>query len=222
MTTTMTTSTGAGTPAGTYNITITGTDAITSTSFDVGLTVFSGNPAAPTLLLPGDGATDLEFQPSFDWSDVADATGYTIDIATDAAMTNIIETATVSGSSYSMVGVLGGGTTYYWRVTADNLCGATNSSVFSFTTVAESCDPGLFTRTTYYEDFEAGDGGWTHSAILSDTWSLSNASPSPGSGGNAFHAEDLGLPEDQVLVSPEIVLPTGDTNLTLQFLNEQN
>ena len=218
---TMTLDTTGATPAGDFPITITGTDSITSASFGVNLTVFSGNPGAPTLSAPTDGATNHEYQPSFSWTAVADATGYTIEIATDAAFTNIIESASVSGTTYEMVGLLDGGTTYYWRVSADNLCGSTTATAFSFTTVASSCDPGLFTRTTYLEEFEAGEGGWTHSATLSDTWQLSNANPSPGSGGFAFYAVDLGVPEDQALVSPPIDLPAGDTNLTLQFLNEQ-
>jgi hypothetical protein len=222
MSTTMTVATTGATPAGSYQLAITGTDAITSASFGVELVVFSGNPGAPTLTAPTDGAADQIFQPNFSWAAVADATGYTIEIATDAAFTNIIESASVSGTSYDMVGVLDAGTTYYWRVSAENLCGSTDSAAFSFTTVADSCDPGLFTRTTYYEDFEAGDGGWTHSATVSDTWMLSNASPSPDSGGFAFHVEDYGEPNDQALVSPEIVLPTGDTNLMLEFFNEQN
>lgn len=218
---TMTVDTTGASPAGNYPITITGTDSITSASFGVNLTVFNGNPGAPTLTAPGDGTVGTEYQPSFAWNAVADATGYTIDIATDAGFANIIESDSVSGTTYDMVGVLDPGTTYYWRVAADNLCGSMASSAYSFTTVADSCDAGLFTRTSYLETFEAGEGGWTHSATVSDTWTLSNANPGPGSGGFAFYAQDLGAPEDQALVSPPIDLPTGDTNLSLQFNNEQ-
>ena len=48
---------------------------------------------------------------------------YTIEIATDAAFTNIVESATVATTNYTSSG-LGGNFTYYWRVTADNVCGA--------------------------------------------------------------------------------------------------
>ena len=224
-TATMTVNTTSGvTPGGTYTLTIMATDVSTMTdSFDVQLTVFAAAPTAPTLISPSDGATNLEFQPDLTWMPVADAVSYEVDIATDAAFTNIIETASVTGTTYGVTSVLNEGTPYYWRVRAVNLCGTTNSAPYSFTTVSAACAPGTFDRTIYLETFDSGAAGWTHQApIPPDTWTLVNTNPSPGSGGFSYFAEDVGTPAEQHLISPEIVLPTADTQLTLQFLNEQN
>ena len=60
---------------------------------------------------------------------------YNIDIATDAAFSTIVDAATgLTTNSYVSSSLLNA-TTYYWRVTTSNNCGAApSSSVFSFTT----------------------------------------------------------------------------------------
>jgi hypothetical protein len=222
MSATMTVSTTASTPGGTYTLTVTATDTISTGSAVANLVVFDTTPAAPTLLEPADGATEQIFQPHFTWSDVPGATEYTIEIATDAGFTSIIETATVAGTSYDLTSVLVVGTTYYWRVRTENVCGTTDSTTSSFTTVSASCTTG--TATSYYfEDFDSGAPGWTHSApVPPDTWVLTDTNPGPGSGSFAYYSEDVGSPNEQHLVSPPIDLPTGEAQYTLQFLNEQN
>jgi hypothetical protein len=222
MSTTMTLSTTGATPAGTYTITITGTDTITASSYDVSLTVVSGDPAAPMLSAPADGATDQIFQPHFIWTAVPNVTGYTIEVATDSGFSNIIESATVTTPSYDLVSVLADGTTYYWRVRTENVCGLTDSATYSFTTVSASCNAGTVT-SIYYEDFDSGAPGWTHSAPTPpDTWVLTDTNSSPGSGSFAYYSEDIDGPNEQNLVSPPIDLPSGGLQYQLLFLNEQN
>ena len=74
--------------------------------------------------------------PTFTWNAVADATDYTIEIADDAGFTNIIDSATVAGTSYTPGAPLDILTTYWWRVTANNICGVgATSAEWSFTTL---------------------------------------------------------------------------------------
>ena len=222
MTSTMSVSTTLATPGGAYTITITGTDTISSATYNVGLTVVAGNPAVPTLTAPPDEATGQIFQPNFTWTAVPNVTEYTIEVATDPAFTNIIESATVSNPSYDLVSVLEDGTVYYWRVQAANVCGTTDSDIYSFTTVSASCTVGT-ANSIYSEDFDSGAPGWTHSApIPPDTWVLTDTNSSPGSGSFAYYSQDINGPNEQHLVSPPIVLPDGNVQYQLQFLNEQN
>ena len=90
-----------------------------------------GPPNFTTLLTPANGLTILDQSPDMDWSTVNDVTGYTIEIADSDLFTNILETAEVGLSSYSVTSVLEAGT-YYWRVTTTNECGSSVSGAFSF------------------------------------------------------------------------------------------
>jgi subtilisin-like proprotein convertase family protein len=122
--------------AGDYTVTIQGdASAITHTT-QVALSVFDAAPATPTLTTPSDGATGVSTTPTFSWTGVADTESYTLEIATDAAFTNIVHTASdITGTSYTLTTALNANTVYYWRMKAVNACGAGPwSSVFSFTT----------------------------------------------------------------------------------------
>ena len=72
--------------------------------------------------------------------------------------------------------------------------------------------------TLYSTDFESGDAGWAHSGI-SDTWVLTGTRAH--SGVQSFHAKDLAWVSDQRLASPQVALPAGLSDLTLQFWNHQ-
>jgi Zn-dependent metalloprotease len=73
---------------------------------------------APTLSSPANGATVLELRPTFDWTDVAGATGYTIQIAKDAGFTQVVNTSNPTGSQYTPIVDLpkNTGTPLFWRV----------------------------------------------------------------------------------------------------------
>jgi len=140
------------TPAGTSTLTISNTAGITPGNYPFTLNASSASgpkslaltlvvgapPAAVTLLQPTDGAIGVAPGSALTWSPSTLATGYTINIATNASMTPLVESATgVVGTSYSPVIADQGTTTYYWTVTADNACGSsTASAVRSFTTSA--------------------------------------------------------------------------------------
>jgi hypothetical protein len=68
------------------------------------------------------------------------------------------------------------------------------------------------------EGFEAGAAGWTHSGT-GDSWALTTTNPHGGT--TSFHANDPAVVTDQRLVSPPVVLPTGQTPLSLKFWNLQ-
>jgi subtilisin-like proprotein convertase family protein len=121
--------------AGSYNIDVVGVSQSGTHTSTVGLNVFDA-AATVSLSSPANGATGVALAPTFTWTGTG--TSYTIEIATDAGFTNIVETATVGGTSYTSSG-LAANTTHYWRVTADNVCGGNTSAAWSFTTVDLLC-----------------------------------------------------------------------------------
>lgn len=92
---------------------------------------------APALTTPANGVTSQPVQPNFTWSAVTGADSYDLEVATDAAFSNIVLTATgLTSTNHTPATSLNHETTYYWRVQANDSCGSSPySSVFSFTTV---------------------------------------------------------------------------------------
>ena len=90
-------------------------------------------PAAPALLSPANG--DTPAQPiTFDWSDVAGAASYTIQIDDSSAFTApLVRSADVTSSMYATTGLAT--TTQFWRVRGVNVNGVAGawSAVRSFT-----------------------------------------------------------------------------------------
>jgi hypothetical protein len=110
-------------------------------------------PFAVTDMIPADGATDVEImsdgalEPSkmieFSWTEslIGDpATSFDISIGTDVTFSLGTITDVVSGGGILYGGDTSGGwmpnTTYYWKVTANNVAGSTDSPVHVFTTGA--------------------------------------------------------------------------------------
>ena len=120
--------------AGINTITVEGTAAGINKqdSFDV-LVSFPVS-TTPTLNSPFNGESNVSTSPTFSWSVINGASDYDIDIATDAAFVNIIETATVQTNSHTAATTLNTNTQYYWRVRAKNSCGIGNYASASFTT----------------------------------------------------------------------------------------
>lgn len=213
----------SGAAAGTYIFDVVGAAAGPNVSQEtVGLTVQAAAPGVPSLLTPANNATNVSTTPTFTWNAVAQASSYSIQIATDPAFANIVHSASgLSGTSYTLGAALDGSTLYFWRLRADNACGSGSySSFFRFTTVAAAgdCAPGSAPNVLLSEGFEAGAGGWTHSGT-GDTWSI--WSTRVHSGVAAFHGNGSGTASDQRLVSPAVALPTGQSPLSLKFWNYQ-
>ncbi len=130
-----------GVATGAYNIQVDGTDGVESTNSQIFLTVLDGAPAAASLQSPPDAQIDASTIPQYTW-DATSGSSYEIQVATDAAFTDVIDMATgVSNANYNGVElqIL---TTYFWRVRAMNLCGEGGwSPTWSFTTAEIACGP---------------------------------------------------------------------------------
>ncbi len=140
----------SGVASGSYIIAIDGTAAGSSGhSVQVALDVVAV-AAAPTLTAPVNGAIDQPLRPVFQWTAAAGADSYAIAVDDDPAFGSpaIAETGIV-GTTYTPTVDLEDNTTYYWRVTSENLCGPGGSStVFSFTTMS---------LLPFEDGFESGD-----------------------------------------------------------------
>ncbi|MBK9655588.1 MAG: choice-of-anchor J domain-containing protein [Rhodanobacteraceae bacterium] len=215
--------TAAATP-GNYTLTITGTSAspAQTRSRTVGLQLFTAAPAAPTGLLPASGASGLGLGPTLSWTATAQSANYVVEVATDAAFTNIVYTSpATTATSVQVPTVLLAGTTYRWRVRGTNLCGpGTNSATSTFTTrfAPGTCGVGQAIQTGFSDNMENGVNGWTTDPVSGTTWTLSNARPSSGS--FAWLAVDVVTASDQRLISPVINVPATGNAPTLRFRHD--
>ncbi|MCC6726929.1 MAG: proprotein convertase P-domain-containing protein, partial [Saprospiraceae bacterium] len=119
---------------GSYNITVTGNDGVhtVSENFTLVVTAFA---AAPTLVAPANGITQVNVKPTLDWNTVAGATSYFVEVATDPDFNDVVFFTSTSQSVLTLVNALNVNTVYYWHVYAFNSCGQGLEPVaFSFTT----------------------------------------------------------------------------------------
>ncbi len=197
-----------------------------SKSLEFNLVISNGTAGAANLLLPADAAVDVSTRPAFSWDPVADTLLYTIDIATDAGFTTIVETGTSTVSNYTAVTSLDASTQYFWRVTTSNNCGnGTVSGTFSFTTgVPGTCPAGTTANVVFTDDIEGDVSDWTlppDPVGPGNTWTQSGTRVN--SGVASFFAVDPTVSSDQYLVSPAITLPgAAESPITLSFWNFQN
>ncbi|MCF8246292.1 MAG: proprotein convertase P-domain-containing protein [Saprospiraceae bacterium] len=118
---------------GSYPITITGNDGVNTVTETVTLNI-AAPAAAPVFVYPANAAIGINVLTVFDWDPVAGATSYHFQLATDNNFTNIVTDVTIPQTAYTLSSPLNVNTTYYWRVTALNICGSTNSAPWSFIT----------------------------------------------------------------------------------------
>ena len=158
----------------------------------------AGEPAAPELLLPADGAADTGNLVTLEWEASAGATSYDVYFGTDSPPAALAAdgegiTATelaVSGLSYD--------TTYSWFVRAKNAEGSADSEVRSFSTTA--VDPGAFVTT------------WQTDAAGDDTVSSDDQIKLPlAAGGTYDFSVDWGDGTSDVVTAADQVLP-GETD----------
>ncbi len=169
-----------GVAAGSHDMTITGTAGLATHDFDINLTLFDGVPDFPGLTAPGNGAVDEMLDPTFEWSAVADATSYTLEVARDAAVTDLVDTISTGSTTALLTVALEPVTQYYWRVTAHNICGSgVASAVWAFTTRAippillvDDDDNGPDVRATYIATLDA-------LGLAYDIWDTANSDTEP-------------------------------------------
>jgi hypothetical protein len=91
-------------------------------------------PGVPTLQLPADGSKNLGAPWEFDWTYMPGATSNQIQIDADINFPNPVISVKTPISSFE-TSDLEDGTTYYWRVSACNVCGCGKwTAVWHFTT----------------------------------------------------------------------------------------
>ncbi len=128
--------------AGSYSFDVVGVAPTSTHTATVGLNLFDAVPGATTLVAPADGAVNVGSTPTFEWTAASGAASYALDVATDAAFTSLVYTATVPApaTTHTPALALAPLTTYYWRVTPDNVCGpASPAPTFFFVTGAVVC-----------------------------------------------------------------------------------
>ncbi|MCA9923294.1 MAG: S8 family serine peptidase [Anaerolineales bacterium] len=122
--------------AGDYKLTVTGMAVSQTHSNHFWLHVSDALPSPVTLSEPPDQATDVVVNPLFTWS--SPTTEFvTLQVATDAAFTDIVYDTVVQGQSHrydSLLNNLDRDTHHYWRVLSENSCGQTVSLTQEFHT----------------------------------------------------------------------------------------
>jgi len=99
---------------------------------------------SPNLLLPSQDVTLSSSPVLFDWQPAENAFYYSLQIATDAAFTNLIRDIQEISTDSFLVRNLPFGATYYWRVLAFNMCGDYSpSGIRHFKLFQPSVLPGL-------------------------------------------------------------------------------
>ncbi|MDZ7362976.1 MAG: SBBP repeat-containing protein [candidate division KSB1 bacterium] len=93
-------------------------------------------PSVPVLAAPADSAVNQSTTLTLRWNPVTDAETYRLQLATNSDFsTTVVDDSTIT-TNFRQVGPLTHEMTYYWRVRAKNIAGASNwSNVWSFTTV---------------------------------------------------------------------------------------
>lgn len=208
---------------GSYPLSVLGVSGSLSHSTPVNLKVYNALPGLPSLLTPGNGSTNQPLRPLFTWTASNQAGTYQIEVADDNAFSNpIISVNGLSGTEFTPDEDLPSNAVFYWRVKAENGCGSGSySAVSMFITKAlpGDCALGSLPVTLYSTDFESGPGDWTHEGT-GDTWAISGNRFH--SGASAFYAVTPNQISNQMLVSPQVSLPVGQSPLTLQFWNYQD
>jgi hypothetical protein len=78
----------------------------------------------PKLLSPKNRGTNISTTPTLTWSAVNGASTYEVQVATDSGFTNIVASPTgLTDTQWAVTPSLTGGTTFFWRARAVNLCG---------------------------------------------------------------------------------------------------
>jgi hypothetical protein len=92
-------------------------------------------PEAPLLVSPDDGAINITMPVNLDWTDIAAATQYQVQVDESSGFGSPVINISTSGSNYSASG-LNDQTTYYWRVRSNDNCGWSDwSAVRDFNTI---------------------------------------------------------------------------------------
>jgi uncharacterized repeat protein (TIGR01451 family) len=175
---TLTVSNSAGLSPGEYAFHVTGTNTKTYTA-TAALNIANAAPGATTLTSPANNESDVQAQPVLTWAAASQGASYKVEVARDAGFATVVESAVARTTSYTLEHGLISSTSYYWRVTPLNGCGAgAVSPVAMFTVrtvprvllVAGDSDPDVFYA---YSDALDAIG------VEYDVWDTSNGIDEP-------------------------------------------
>ncbi len=126
---------------GTYTIRITGVAGSVTKTRDINYVVGSGGTPPQSLIAPANDAIGQNVKPTFNWSTVAGATSYTLEISTSLSFSPLTQTIpNIFSLPYVLNTPLQENTVYYWRVKTTNSCGTgTASASGRFKTGLNSC-----------------------------------------------------------------------------------
>ena len=126
-------------PVGLHQVEVMATGPSFSTSTILQINVQDNTFNDVVLTFPENLAVGTNINPKFTWQEDTDFSSFDIEVATDEAFTDIVESAQVSFNFYQS-SVLLPETTYYWRVKPNNPCGeGTFGLPFSFITSVVNC-----------------------------------------------------------------------------------
>ncbi|MEO7433819.1 MAG: hypothetical protein ABIR62_17770 [Dokdonella sp.] len=226
---------GATLPSGEYDFSVDATSGSLSRSIALELGVSATAPQVVTLLSPTNTAAGVKVRPVLNWGtlDLTDrifgdgfdgvapppifttssALQYLVEVATDSAFTDIVASATVQGTTWTVDTTLDANTQYFWRVTPSNYCGpSAPSATFSFTTgTPGTCPAGTTASTVYEETFDAGAGGWTAAGTGGTGWTQGAAPAGTGFTTPVWKVPDNTVSSDRTLTSPAITIPTAQS-----------
>jgi gliding motility-associated-like protein len=151
---------------GNYNMTTTGT-ATGGMVKTVDLTLKVNSPTFTPMVLisPVDGLIGALPPYTLTWTADANADTYLVEVATDAAFTTIIDTATVTTATYDPSGIMDD-MNYFWRVSPINACATgTPSTAWSFSTVELDCGERSVTYNAGDKTIGPGSGTETTSTL---------------------------------------------------------
>ena len=107
-----------------------------------GVRTFRTALTPPVLVSPAETSDALTLRPAFDWDDVANATGYTIQFSKNNTFTQIVHTGNPTVSTYTPSVDLVKNTKLYWRVMAKGANGpSAPSGVWWFTSANSPSTP---------------------------------------------------------------------------------
>jgi len=134
--------------AGTYTITLKAELNGTTVERSLALSVLSGTLAPVTLTSPAAGGTINQNSVELKWDQAANTQKVLLQISKDQNFTTLLVDKVIFGTKY-LFSPLANGTTYYWRVYAQNAC-ATSAAVSSSFTVNLGYEKALKHNATLY------------------------------------------------------------------------
>jgi hypothetical protein len=215
---------GGALPSGEYGFDLVGTSGALTRSTSVSMGLSSALAAAPVQTGPANAAIDVSQRPTLVWAASPGALSYLVEIASDAGFANIVASATVTDTQLASPVTLAAVTQFFWRVRANNYCGAgAYSSVRSFTTgTAGQCPAGQTAVALLDDNVESGINGWTTSGTGGTAWSRQTALAGTGMSTMVWRVPNNTVTSDRSLTSPPVVIPAAATSLTLSYDTHHN